>query len=40
MSNGVKQIGLFGMAGILVAALIIAGFVIGSNVFKFLAKAF
>ena len=34
MSNGVKQIGLFGMAGVLVAALIIAGFVIGSNVFQ------
>jgi hypothetical protein len=39
MSNGVKQIGLFGMAGVLVAALIIAGFVIGSNVFEVSGKS-
>jgi hypothetical protein len=34
MSNGIRQIGLFGVAGVLVAALIIAGFVIGGNVFQ------
>ena len=34
MSNGIRQIGIFGVAGILVAALIIAGFVIGENVFQ------
>jgi hypothetical protein len=34
MSNGIRQIGLFGVAGVLVAALIIAGFVIGNNVFE------
>ena len=34
MSNGIRQIGLFGAAGILVAALIIAGFVIGGNIFQ------
>jgi hypothetical protein len=34
MSNGIRQIGLFGVAGILVAALIIAGFVIGGNIFQ------
>lgn len=32
MSNGIKQLGLFGVAGVLVAALIIAGFVIGGNI--------
>ncbi len=34
MSNGIRQIGLFGVAGVLVAALIIAGFVIGGNIFQ------
>jgi hypothetical protein len=34
MSSGIRQIGLFGVAGVLVAALIIAGFVIGNNVFE------
>ena len=34
MSNGIRQVGLFGVAGILVAALIIAGFVIGGTVFQ------
>ena len=34
MSNGIRQIGLFGVAGILVAALIIAGFVISGTVFQ------
>lgn len=34
MSNGIRQIGIFGVAGVLVAALIIAGFVIGENVFQ------
>jgi len=34
MSNGIRQIGLFGGAGVLVAAVIIAGFVIGENVFQ------
>ena len=32
MSNGIKQLGLFGVAGVLVAALIIAGFVIGGDI--------
>ncbi len=36
MSNGIKHVSLFGAAGVLVAALIIAGFVIGGN---FLASA-
>jgi hypothetical protein len=34
MSNGTRRTGLFGAAGILVAALIIAGFVIGNNIFE------
>lgn len=34
MSNGIRQVGLFGVAGVLVAALIIAGFVIGGNIFQ------
>ena len=34
MSNGIRHIGLFGAAGILVAALIIAGFAIGSPIFQ------
>ena len=34
MSTGIRQLGLFGVAGVLVAALIIAGFVIGGNVFQ------
>ena len=34
MGNGIRQVGLFGVAGVLVAALIIAGFVIGDNVFE------
>lgn len=34
MSSGIRQIGLFGVAGVLVAALIIAGFVIGNNIFE------
>jgi hypothetical protein len=34
MSTGIRQAGLFGVAGVLVAALIIAGFVIGGNVFQ------
>jgi hypothetical protein len=34
MSNGIRQVGLFGVAGILVAALIIAGFVISGTVFQ------
>ena len=34
MSNGIRKVGLFGVAGVLVAALIIAGFVIGDTVFQ------
>ena len=34
MSSGIRQVGLFGVAGVLVAVLIIAGFVIGNNVFE------
>ena len=34
MSNGIRRVGLFGVAGVLVAALIIAGFVIGGNIFQ------
>jgi len=34
MSNGIRHIGLFGAAGILVAALIIAGFAIGGTIFQ------
>jgi hypothetical protein len=34
MPNGTRQTGLFGVAGVLVAALIIAGFVIGGNFFQ------
>ncbi len=40
MSNGIRQIGLFGVAGVLVAALIIAGFVIGGNIFQVSGKGF
>lgn len=32
MSTGFRQLGLFGVAGILVAVLIIAEFVIGGNI--------
>jgi hypothetical protein len=34
MSNGIRQVGLFGVAGVLLATLIIAGFVIGGNIFQ------
>ena len=34
MSNGIRRIGLFGAAGILVAALLIAGFAIGGTIFQ------
>jgi len=34
MSNGIRQVSLFGVAGILVATLIIAGFVISGTVFQ------
>ncbi len=34
MSNGKRHTGLFGVAGILVAALIIAGFVVGGSIFQ------
>ena len=34
MSNGIRHIGLFGAAGILVAALLIAGFAIGGTIFQ------
>jgi hypothetical protein len=34
MSTRVRQLGLFGVAGVLVATLIIAGFIIGGNVFQ------
>jgi Domain of unknown function (DUF4382) len=34
MSNGKRHTGLFGAAGILVAVLIIGGFVIGGNIFQ------
>ncbi len=34
MSNGKRQIGLFGAAGILVAAVIISSFVIGGNILQ------
>jgi hypothetical protein len=34
MSNGKRHTGLFGVAGILVAALIISGFVIAGNIFQ------
>ena len=39
MSNGIRQAGLFGVAGVLVAALIIAGFVIGDNIFEVSGKS-
>jgi hypothetical protein len=39
MGNGIRQLGLFGVAGVLVAALIIAGFVIGNNVFEVAGKS-
>ena len=39
MGNGIRQVGLFGVSGILVAALIIAGFVIGGNVFEVSGKS-
>jgi hypothetical protein len=39
MGNGIRQVGLFGVAGILVAALIIAGFVIGGSVFEVSGKS-
>jgi hypothetical protein len=39
MGNGIRQVGLFGVAGVLVAALIIAGFVIGGNVFEVSGKS-
>ncbi len=39
MGNGIRQLGLFGGAGVLVAALIIAGFVIGDNVFEVSGKS-
>jgi hypothetical protein len=39
MGNGIRQVGLFGVAGVLVAALIIAGFVIGNNVFEVSGKS-
>ena len=38
MSNGKRLTGLFGIAGVLVAALIISGFVIGGNIFQAQAK--
>jgi hypothetical protein len=38
MSNGIRHVSLFGTAGVLVAALIIAGFVIGGNIFQASAK--
>ena len=34
MSNGTRQVGLFGVVGVLIAVVIIAGFVIGDNVFQ------
>ena len=34
MSNGKRHIGLFGAAGVMVAALIIAGFVFGGSMFQ------
>jgi hypothetical protein len=34
MPSGIRQVGLFGVAGVLVAVLIIAGFVIGNNVLE------
>jgi hypothetical protein len=34
VSNGIRQVSLFGLAGVLVATLIIAGFVIGDNIFQ------
>jgi hypothetical protein len=39
MGNGTRQLGLFGGAGVLVAVLIIAGFVIGNNVFEVSGKS-
>ena len=39
MSSGIRQVGLFGVAGVLVAVVIIAGFVIGSNVFEVSGKS-
>ena len=39
MGNGIRQVGLFGVSGILVAALIIAGFVIGGSVFEVSGKS-
>jgi len=39
MGNGIRQLGLFGVAGVLVAVLIIAGFVIGDNVFEVSGKS-
>jgi hypothetical protein len=38
MSNGKKRTSLFGAAGILVAVLIIAAFVVGNNIFEAQAK--
>jgi hypothetical protein len=34
MSNEKRHIGLFGLTGVLVAALIIAGFVFAGNIFQ------
>jgi hypothetical protein len=39
MGNGIRQIGLFGVTGVLVAVVIIAGFVIGNNVFEVSGKS-
>lgn len=39
MGNGIRQLGLFGAAGVMVAALIIAGFVIGNNIFQVSGKS-
>jgi hypothetical protein len=39
MGNGTRQLGLFGGAGVLVAVLIIAGFVIVNNVFEVSGKS-
>ncbi|MBN1357386.1 DUF4382 domain-containing protein [Candidatus Bathyarchaeota archaeon] len=39
MGNGIRQLGLFGVAGVLVAVLIIAGFVIVESVFEVSGKS-
>ncbi len=39
MLTGVRQLGLFGVAGVLVVTLMIVGFIIGGNVFQLSGKS-